>query len=173
MGFDSSKINKFNSFSIEQKVEVLYRYLVLGVAQPDIEELVWGKQNVRKAFNTSTIANGYNIYGKGYRGSFRSVTRDQIHNYVSMHPTYSDTNDIISYLRSVPNYQNHDESYNENNMKPIFYIIGGVIVLIVGYMLLMFLYNLLKPLIDFFMQYWLMIIMLVGIIAWVIRKDRS
>lgn len=173
MRFDSNKINKFNSFSIEQKVEVLYNYLVLGVAQPDIEELVWGNQNVKKAFNTSTIANGYNISGKKYRRSFPSVTRAQIHYYVSMHPTYSETNDIISYLQSDANYPNHDGSYNDNNMKPIFYIVGGVIVLIVGYMLLMFLYNLLKPLIDFFIQYWLMIVMLVGIIAWVIRSERK
>lgn len=163
--------NKFNSFSIKFKVEVLYLYLVKGVAQTEIEKKLWPSET-RKAFNASTIANGYGVTGKEHRGRFPRATKEQIYQYVNDHPDYDESNDILSYLRRNEDFEfQYSEQNNEvGDRRLIIYVIGSIVVFIIGYMLLMFLYNLLKPIIDFIIQNWLMIFLIVVMVGLSLRK---
>lgn len=145
----------------------------------------------------SQITRGYQFEGNNQgifskkSGFFKKygyeVTRKDIEDFVRTYPRYEDYGDLEAFLidriqfgsysqgsfdRDDQHQINHFQE-SRNDYSWVFYLIGGIILLILGYQLILFIWGIVKPLIDFFIQYWLMIVMLVGIIAWVIRSERK
>lgn len=193
MGLTDNEIQYFNNTPIARKVDVLYYYLVEGQGNMEKIASILGIDDSRQV---SQITRGYQFEGRN-QGIFSKksrffteygyeVTRKDIEDFVLTYPRYEDYGDLEaflidriqfgSYSQGSSNLDNQHQinhfQESRNDYSWVLYLIGGLILLILGYQLILFIWGIVKPLVDFFIQYWLMIVMLVGIIAWVIRTDK-